>query len=110
MDNDYHFKNDVLVINLRESGGRLKMQDTDDFIRQIISAGRPSIKKIAFDMSSQEFLNSTGLGELIQIKDSLMDRNIKLLLINPSLRVKSLITMVGVDQFFQIFNNEDELV
>jgi anti-anti-sigma factor len=109
MDIDYHFKNDVLVINLRDGGGRLTIADTDDFIHQIFGASRPSIKTIAINMTSQSFLNSTGLGELVKIKDSLLDRNIKLVLINPSLRVKSLITMAGVDQFFAIFNSEDEL-
>jgi anti-anti-sigma factor len=110
MDIDYHFKNDVLVINLSESGGRLTTADIDDFILQILSASRPAIKTIAINMSSQSFLNSTGLGELVKIKDGLLDRNIKLVLINPSLRVKSLITMAGVDQFFTILNSEDELM
>jgi anti-anti-sigma factor len=109
MDIDCHFKNDVPVINIGAGEGRLTNEDIDDFVLQIISMSRPSHKTIAFNMSSHSFLNSIGLGELIKVKDKLMDRNINLVLINPSSRVKSLLAMVGVDRFFTIFNNEDEL-
>jgi anti-anti-sigma factor len=109
MNVDFHLKNGVPVINIEGGEGRLTNEDVNDFVLQIISATRPSNKTIAINMSSHSFLNSTGLGELIHFKDSLLDRNIKLVLINPSSRVKSLLSMAGVDRFFTIFNSEDEL-
>ena len=109
MDIDYHFKNDVPVINVGAEEGRLTNKDINDLVHQIISTSRPSNKTVALNMSSHSFLNSTGLGELIQVKDRLLDRNIRLVLIHPSPRVKTLLTMAGVDRFFTIFDSEDQL-
>jgi anti-anti-sigma factor len=109
MDIDYHLKNDVPVINTGAGEGRLTDKDINDFALQIINASRPSSKTIAFNMSSHSFLNSTGLGELILVKDRLLDRNIRLVLIQPSPRVKSLLTMAGLDRFFTIYDSEDEI-
>ena len=109
MDIKHHVTGSVLVVEIPEGSGHLAGLDVDSFIRAIMEIAGPSISTIAFDMSQLEFLNSSGLGELVKIKDSLMDRNILLALINLSPRVTSLITMAGVDRFFTILSSEDEL-
>jgi HptB-dependent secretion and biofilm anti anti-sigma factor len=109
MELDYHVKGTVLVVDMPEGEGRLTSRDIDDFIGQVLGLGTTKIRKIAFDMSRKEFLNSSGLGELVKVKDVFLDKNIELVLIGPTQRVKSLINMVGVDQFFNIVDSEDEL-
>ena len=109
MDIDYHFIEDVLVVNVTEGQGRLTNADINDFIYQVRRLSQASANVIAFNMSKKSFLNSSGLGELIKLKDSLVDSNKELVLVCPSPRVKMLISVVGVDQFFSIVNSEDEL-
>ncbi len=110
MDIKHHCSGKVLVVDVPEGTGHLAGTDIDEFINGILDAAGSSIKTIAFDMVRQEFLNSTGLGELIKVKDNLLDRNIELALINLTPRVTSLIEMAGVDRFFSIVKNEDELL
>lgn len=110
MDIKYHFNNDILVIDVRGGEGMVAAGDIDEFINQILSMSSPGSRFIALNMSEKTFLNSSGLGELIKIKDRLLDRGIELVLINPGSRVQSLLDMVGVDQFFKIVNSEDDLV
>ena len=110
MDINYHTIGSVLVVDVPEGTGRLAFIDIDEFIQGILEAARPPIATIAFDLSRQEFLNSIGLGELVKVKDRLMDSNIELALVNVAPRVTSLITVAGVDRFFTIVRSEDELL
>ena len=109
MDIPYHISNNVPVFEIPECEGALIMDDIDDFLRYLLNF-KGKTQKIAFDMSSKSFLNSTGLGELVAIKDGLIDKGIELVLLNPSEKVESLINMVGLDQFFSFVSSEDELI
>jgi anti-anti-sigma factor len=104
---DHHTTHTALVIVLPEGEGRLFDEDLDGCIEQILQLKDRSIGTIAFNMSARLFLNSTGLGDLVKVKDALLDRDIRLVLTNISPRVRSIIDMVGVDSFFSIVENED---
>ncbi|HPV39740.1 MAG TPA: STAS domain-containing protein [Spirochaetota bacterium] len=110
MDIDYHTVGTVLVVDVPEGTGRLAYIDIEEFIQGILEATKPPVTTIAFDLSRQEFLNSAGLGELVKVKDRLLDRSIELALINCAPRVASLITVAGVDRFFTVVRSEDELL
>jgi anti-anti-sigma factor len=110
MDIACRAKGCMLVVDVPEGMGRIAVIDIDEFIHGILDAVRPPITTIAFDLSRQEFLNSVGLGELVKVKDRLMDSNIELALINCAPRVASLIAVAGVDRFFKVVRSEDELL
>jgi anti-anti-sigma factor len=109
MDIDSYVIRDVLVVRMTDGGGRLAVEDIDRFIQHVVSACGPSVRTVAINISSQSFLNSSGLGELVKIKDRLLDSNMGMVLVSPSPRVKSLVSMAGIDAFFRIVNNEDEI-
>lgn len=109
MNIKHHISGSVLIVEIPEGSGRLAGMDVDEFIHAILEIAGPPVTMIAFDFTRQEFLNSSGLGELVKIKDSLTDRNMSLALINLSPRVTLLVHMVGVDRFFTIVASEDEL-
>jgi anti-anti-sigma factor len=109
MNIECHSTHGVLVVSLPEGEGRLSGVDIDDFIAELMKIIIPSAKAIAFNISKKSFLNSSGLGDLVKVKDSLLDRQMDLILISPSPRVQSLLSMVGVDQFFRIIDGEDQL-
>jgi anti-anti-sigma factor len=110
MDINYHIKGSVLIVDIPEGTGRFSVIDIDEFIHGILEAARPPITMIAFDLSHQEFLNSSGLGELVKVKDRLMDSNAELALINCAPRVNTLLAVAGVDRFFTVVRSENELL
>ncbi len=109
MDIRYHFNNDMLVVDVGGGEGKIAAGEIDEFIDQIIKLNSRTARSIALNMSEKIFLNSSGLGELIKIKDRLQDRHTELVLVSPGARVISLLDMVGVAQFFKIVKNEDDL-
>jgi len=109
MDIVYKYVNNVLIIDISENDGKLSVDDISIFIKDILKINEGRSNRIAFDMTKKEYLNSSGLGELIKVKDHLFDEGIELILINPTARVESLLSMVGVDQFFHIASSEDTL-
>ncbi len=110
MDLSYRYKNEALIIDITNpEGGFVADGDVDGFVGSVKELITPQVKMVALDMSKKIYLNSTGLGELIKFKDILMDSSIGLTLIKPGDKVESLINMVGIDRFFTILSNEDEL-
>jgi anti-anti-sigma factor len=110
MSIDHHFTNDTLVINLPDEKGRLTSSDIDDVVGMTLQLIGPSTKAVAVNMSSKPFLNSKGLGELLKMKDGLLDADIELILISPTERVLTLLNIAGVDQFLTTVDSEDDLV
>jgi anti-anti-sigma factor len=104
---NHHTMRSALVIVVPEGEGRLFEDDIDECIEQILQLKDRSVETVAFNLSACSYLNSTGLGDLVKIKDALMDRDIRLVLTNISPRVRSIIDMVGVDSFFNIVESED---
>lgn len=102
---------DILIVEIGDSDGKLVAEEMDDFIDEVLSLykGRGKGKEIALDMSKKSYLNSSGLGDLIKVKDRFMDDGITLVLIKPTARVYSLLEMVGVVQFFKIIEREEDL-
>jgi anti-anti-sigma factor len=109
MNIDHHFIHDTLVINLPDEKGRLTSSDIDDVIGMILQLRSSSTRAVAVNMSLKPSLNSSGLGELLKMKDKLLDVNIELILISPTERVQFLLSIAGVDQFLRIVNSEGDL-
>jgi anti-anti-sigma factor len=109
MEIRHHYKNKTLVVDVNGNDGKLIKDDLELFIKEILKLHTKESKEIAVNLSNKTYLNSSGLGDLIKVKDSLMDNGVGLVLINPTARVVSLLEMVGVDQFFHIVSKEDDL-
>lgn len=105
----HHAAKNVLVFAIPGGEASIANTEYEKFVEFIMKVNNSKFDKIAFDMSRKSFLNSTGLGELVAIKDNLVDRGMELILLNPTEKVESLINMVGLDEFFRIVSNEDEL-
>ena len=107
---DHHTTRTALVIVVPEGEGRLFDDDIDECIERILELKERSVETVAFNMSAKSFLNSTGLSDLVKVKDALLDRDVRMCLMHISPRVRSIIDMVGVDSFFNIVENEDGIV
>lgn len=105
----YRIVDNKLIFDIQEGDGSLVGFELDDFINNIKQLYSDNIKVVGLNLSKKNYLNSTGLGELIKVKDTLLDEDIKLVLISVGARIKSLLDMVGVEEFFNIYDREEDL-
>ncbi len=105
----HRFYKDFLIVAIDGSDGKLVSEDVDDLIDETLKLYDGKRKEIALDLTNKSYLNSSGLGDLIKVKDRFSDEGVSLVLINPTARVLSLLEMVGVIQFFKIIAREDNL-
>jgi anti-anti-sigma factor len=107
----YHTYKNTVVFEIPEGEGPLvEYDEVSELVDEILAAiSRESCDSVAFNMSKKNYLNSSGLGEMVQVKDRLMDHDISLTLISLQERVRSLLSMVGMLDFFSIIDSEEQL-
>ena len=109
MEMPFRFKNNVLIVEIAgKSTGNIS-GDTDDFIEEIISLHNKESSRVAFDLSQKGFLNSSGLGELVRVKDALSDVGVSVVLIKPGERIMSLLDVMGLNDFFEIVDSDKDI-
>jgi len=59
-------------------------------------------QKIFLDISDMEYIDSTGIGILIDLKKNQMKKDQQFVLINPKRSIAKLFQLTGVDQIFPI--------
>ena len=109
MDFSHHFHDGILIVEISDGLMGQLCSDIDTFIHDIVSTNDKSSNTIALDLSKKNFLNSSGLSDLLRTKDRLSDEGLDLVLISPSSRVMALLKMIGVNDFFNIIADIKEL-
>ena len=79
-------------------------EDLKEGLTTLIEAGR---RFVALDLSSVDFVDSSGLGAMISAFKALESRG-ELAIVGPCPVVRSLFKMTGTDSLFRIFDDEDE--
>ncbi len=69
-------------------------------VEQAVASGRIHL---LLDLSGVQYMNSSGLRELVQIYKRLLRIGGTLTIVNPSERVKSLLELVGLETVFDIY-------
>ena len=64
---------------------------------------------LVFDLAAVEFLNSMGLGMLINMRNRLCDRRGRTVILKPSIHLQSLLDLVRANRLFHIFDAEESL-
>ncbi len=64
--------------------------------------------RFILDMEGIKYVNSTGLGTLVNVADALENKGGGIALIKIHPKVKVVFDMLGLNAFFKIFSNEDE--
>jgi anti-sigma B factor antagonist len=86
---------------------RVDARSADDLkegLNRLIDAGH---RFVALDLSSVEFVDSSGLGAMIFAFKALENRG-ELAIVKPHPVVRSLFRMTGTDSLFRIFSDENE--
>ena len=105
----YKYVDNVPVISFRRDDGSLVGYDINLFGEEVLSVLREDTVKIAFDLRDNLYLNSFGLGELINIRHFFMERGISCVLIVESKKIHKLLEMVGIEDLFETVASEDQI-
>jgi len=105
----YKYVNKVPVISFRNDNGGLLGSDIRIFGEDVLSLMDGDDRRVVFDLRENSYLNSFGLGELINIRKFFDDRGISCTLIAGSQKIIKLLDMVGIGDLFTIIKSENEI-
>lgn len=105
----YEYINNIPVISFTREDGSLLGGDIDDFGKEILEIMNEGVYKVIFDLRKNSYLNSFGLGELINIRNYFLDRGIACVLIVNSKKIIKLFDMVGIGELFETVASENEI-
>src|SRR5437667_8118738 len=97
---------DVVILDL---AGRLWILDLPlrDLMNELLSNGQ---RHFVFNLGGVDYIDSSGLGQLISIWSSIRNKNGYLTLLNPSKRVERLFEITRLHTIFEIFAEEPAAV
>jgi anti-sigma B factor antagonist len=97
---------EIVVLDLT---GRLWILDLPlkDLMNEILSEGKHNF---VLNLANVDYLDSSGLGQLISIWKSIRGRNGYMTLLNPSKRVQRLFEITRLDTVFEICQQESDAV
>ncbi len=75
----------------------------NDAIREQIKKGLP---ELVLDLTDMEYIDSTGIGILMDIKKNVLPKAHSLVLLNPKRSILKLMQLTGADQIFEIRNEQ----
>jgi len=105
----YKYVDNVPVISFKRDDGSLVGYDVNLFGEDVIAILKADMTKIAFDLRDNPYLNSFGLGELINIRQFFLERGISCVLIVESKKIHKLLEMVGIEDLFETVTSEDQI-
>jgi len=105
----YEYVNNIPVITFTREDGSLLGSDIDDFGKEILELVNEGVYKLVFDLRKNTYLNSFGLGELINLRNYFLDKGITCILIVNSKKIIKLFDMVGIGELFETIASEKEL-
>ena len=101
-------RGDVVVISLSAHiFGDTDCLNLKDKVKNLISKSK---HKIVFEMKNVKLINSVGIGILMACWTSLANVGGKLKMVNVCEKVKGLLEITELDQFFETSNNLDETI
>ncbi|OQA94469.1 MAG: STAS domain protein [Spirochaetes bacterium ADurb.Bin218] len=109
MNYKYSYYGDILIISFIRSDGSLISGSVESFANEIIALLKGNEVKVALDLRKINYINSFGLGELINMREFFLSRGITPVLILESKKIYKLFEMVGIHELFVIVSHESEI-
>jgi len=91
--------------------GLIKLGESAEFFSNSLeSVLKNESTNAIIDFTKIDYIDSTGIGELVGYLGKFSSQNRKLILVNPSDRIQKLLKLAKLDSVFKIYGNEDEAV
>jgi len=97
---------DVVILDLT---GRLWILDLPlrDLMNNLLNEGKTWF---VLNLAGVDYIDSSGLGQLITIWTSIRNRNGQMTVLSPTKRVQRLLDITRLDSVFHIFDKEEEAI
>jgi anti-sigma B factor antagonist len=91
--------------------GLIKLGESAEFFSSALeNVLKNESTNVIIDFTKIDYIDSTGIGELVGYLGKFTNQNRKLILVNPSERIQKLLKLAKLDAVFKIYNSEDEAV
>ncbi len=90
--------------------GKIDIESSPELKRQVLSIVDSGKKNIYLDFSGVSFVNSSGLGAMINLLKELRKKNASMTIINPSNFIKSLFKLTQLDKIFKVYGSVEESI
>lgn len=91
--------------------GLIKLGESAEFFSQALeNVLKNESGNVMIDFTKIDYIDSTGIGELVGYLGKFSNQNRKLILVNPSERILKLLKLAKLDSVFKIYSTEDEAI
>lgn len=91
--------------------GLIKLGESAEFFSSALeNVLKNENANVIIDFTKIDYIDSTGIGELVGYLGKFSNQNRKLILVNPSERIQKLLKLAKLDTIFQIYGTEAEAV
>jgi anti-anti-sigma factor len=89
--------------------GLIKLGESAEFFSSALeNVLKNESTNVIIDFTKIDYIDSTGIGELVGYLGKFTNQNRKLILVNPSERIQKLLKLAKLDSVFKIYGSEDE--
>jgi len=91
--------------------GLIKLGESAEFFSSALeNVLKNESTNVIIDFTKIDYIDSTGIGELVGYLGKFSNQNRKLILVNPSERIQKLLKLAKLDAVFKIYSTEEEAV
>ena len=91
--------------------GLIKLGESAEFFSSALeNVLKNESSNVIIDFTKIDYIDSTGIGELVGYLGKFTTQNRKLILVNPSERIMKLLKLAKLDTVFKIYNTEEEAI
>jgi len=91
--------------------GLIKLGESAEFFSSALeNVLKNESSNVIIDFTKIDYIDSTGIGELVGYLGKFTTQNRKLILVNPSERIMKLLKLAKLDTVFKIYGTEEEAI
>ena len=91
--------------------GLIKLGESAEFFSSALeNVLKNESSNVIIDFTKIDYIDSTGIGELVGYLGKFTTQNRKLILVNPSERIMKLLKLAKLDTVFKIYTTEEEAI
>ena len=91
--------------------GLIKLGESAEFFSSALeNVLKNESSNVIIDFTKIDYIDSTGIGELVGYLGKFTTQNRKLILVNPSERIQKLLRLAKLDTVFKIYHTEEEAI
>ena len=99
--------NAIIVLDIT---GEVKLGESAERLSEELSRllGDPQVEGVILDLENINYMDSTGLGEMVGYLGRFHESGKRLKLVNPNITITRLLQMTKLDEVFKTYGSEEE--